>query len=493
MKKDALILIAGRGLQAILTIILFRVLTQVLPPEQAGGVYLIFSVSYLFTSFLINPVSTYINRKLFLWHDTRTIFSHLAGYNYYVAAVSLLAFPTVWFAWRSFGVGSGLSGLVFAAEVSCYIYVLTWNITFIPILNALGHKMAFVSLTIAATGLGLLFSPAFAYFGSASAEYWMAGQIVALGLVTAVSVRVFVRKVPEASAGAGVRKYLEKDALAGVGKFALPLAVSALFMWGQGQSYRVIVEKMSGAEFLGYLGVGFSIATSVAGILESLVQQIYMPGFYRKITGADKAGRGEALSELAAKTMPVYLIYLFFVFGVSEFLVYFLVAEKYHAVFIFARYGAFIEFFRMATNVLGAGAYSEMRTRALIKPYFWGGAVAVVGVYFASLSTIPGVLVPLALVASGLVTVLGMGVAIRAMTPIRFDYLPMGKVILASSLFLPLAFLPASSLWPSLGVLTAAGIYFTFLQYRAARKWMRGADIASRSLPATENVSPAEQ
>jgi len=496
MKLDALVLIVGRGLQAVLAIALFRIITDVLAPSQVGGVYLIFSISYLFTSFLITPVSTYINRKIFLWHDAKNILAHLAGYNYYVTAVSLLSLPVVWCAWRYFGVGVGLSGLVFAAEVCCYIYVLTWNITFIPIMNALGHRLAFVLLTLAASALGLIFSPLLAHFGLPTAEYWMAGQITALGLVTAVSVRVFTKKVPEPPAKLLPSRYLEKGSLTGVWMFALPLAVSAFFMWAQGQSYRVIVEKMSGAEFLGYLGVGFSIATSVAGILESLVQQIYLPGFYRKITGGDKEVRGAALSELAAQTLPVYIIYLLFIVGVSEFMVYFLVAEKYRAVFVYARYGAFIEFFRMTTNVLAAGAYSEMRTKALIKPYLLGGIAAVAGVYLAALSPKPALFIPFALAASGLVTVLGMAGAIKAMTPLRFSYGPALKAVAASALFLPLAFFHAGGLWSSLGVLVVAGLYFSFLQYRVARKWLGGAGLPSQAptLPeSTENLSIAEQ
>lgn len=495
MKKDALILIMGRVLQAVLAIALFRVITHALAPAQVGQVYLVFSVSYLFTSFLINPVSIYINRKIFIWHDAKNIFAHLASYNYYVVAVSLLSFPLIWGAWKFFGVGAGMSGVIFAAEVCCYIFVLTWNVTFIPLLNTLGHRLAFVMLTLAASALGLLLSPLFARFGFPSAEYWMAGQIVALGLVTAISVRVFVRKVPEPPAKAGPEQYFKKNALTGVWVFAVPLAVSAFFMWAQGQSYRVIVEKMAGAEFLGYLAVGFSIATSVAGILESLVQQIYLPGFYRKITGGDKGTRGAALSELVAQTMPVYIIYLLFMLGVSEFLVHLLVAEKYRDVFVYARYGAFIEFCRMTTYVFAAGAYSEMRTKALIQPYFWGGLAAVAGVYFGALSAQPAFYIPLALAVSALVMVTGMGLSIGAMTPIKFDYRSMLKAGLAAALFLPLAFVHSSRLWGVLGILVVAGVYFSLLQYWSARKWLdAGGQTGTRALPRTnEGLALSEQ
>lgn len=475
MKKDAFILIAGRGLQAILTIALFRVITHILAPAQAGGVYLIISVAFLFTSFLINPITFYINRKLFAWHDAKTIGAHLAGFNYYVAAVSLLSLPLVWCCWKFLGVGAGLSGVLFSCEVCLYIYVIIWNLTLIPILNTLGHRLSFVLLSVGTSALSLLLSPLFTHFGLPRAEYWMAGQIAALGLVTAVGVRVFAKKVPEPPATVGVNKYFEKQTLNGIWGFALPLAISSLFLWTQGQSYRVIVERMSGAEFLGYLGVGLSISTSVASILESLVQQIYLPVFYRKITGGDKAARGAALSDLVAQAAPVYIIYLFFMIGASELLVYFLAAEKYRVVFVYARYGAFIEFCRMSANVLAAGAYSEMRTKALIKPYFMGGLVAAAGVYFAALSPRSALLIPLALEVSGLVTVLGMVSAIRTMTPLLFDFRPALKTILASSLFLPLVFFHPRGLLSAFSLLAAAGSYFAFLQYRVSRRWLGGA------------------
>lgn len=494
MKRDAIILIAGRGLQAILTIALFRVITTMLAPAQVGGVYLIFSVAYLFTSFLINPVSFYINRKLFAWHDAKTISAHLAGYNYYVAAVSILAFPLVWCCWRYFGVGAGLSGLVFSAEVACYIYVLIWNLTLLPILNTLGHRLAFVLLSVAASALGLALSAGCARYGLPTAQYWLAGQIAALGLVTAVGVFVFAKKVPEPRAPGGLGAYFKKETLRAIWLFTLPLAVSSFFLWAQGQSYRVIVEKVSGAEFLGYLAVGFSIATSVAGILESLVQQLYLPGFYRKITGGGKAARGAALSELAAQTVPVYIIYLFFMLGAAELLLYFLAAEKYHAVFVYARYGAFIEFCRMTSNVLAAGAYAEMRTKALIKPYFWGGAAAAGGVYLAALSPQPSLFIPLALAASGLITVFGLVWAIKAMTPLSYDYRPALKALLSAALFLPLALFSPGGFWPALGVLLAAGVYFAYLQYRAARHWLGAAGLPSQGVTppeAGENLSQA--
>ncbi len=479
MKRDAILLVAGRAAQAVLTLAAFRLLTAFLSPAEAGGVYLILSVAAFFGMFALNPVFMYLGRKLFVWHDSGSVSEHLFGYNLYSVAVSLSALPVVFWLWKLFGVGAGLPGLVFALAVACYTYALNWNQVFLPFLNTLGHKSSFVLLTLAASGLGLFFSVAAVHFNAPSALWWMSGQIAGIGLSAILGFYVFRKKAPEPP-GAAARSlaYANKSVLLNVAGFAGPLAGAAFFIWAQAQAYRIVVEKISGPEFLGYLAVGFSIATSVAGILESLVQQLYLPVFYRQITGADREARGAALAELAAKTIPVYLIYLFFLVGTSEYLASFLVAEKYRGVFVYARYGALIEFFRMTANILASAAHSEMRTGALIKPYFFGGVSAVAGVCLAALSPAPSVLIPLALAASGLVTVGIMWTSMNSLVPLDLRPEPLLRYSLLSAPFLSLVFVRAGGFLPSLCLLLISGAYFSFLQYKVAGKWLGGLKIS---------------
>jgi len=480
VKRDAMLLLAGRAAQAVLTIAAFRLLTAFLSPAEAGGIYLIISVATFFGMFALNPVFMYLGRKLFVWHDSKSIFEHLLGYNIYSIIVSLSVIPVVLGLWKFFGVGAGLPGLVFALIVACYTYTLNWNQVFIPFLNTLGHKSSFVLLTLVTSGLGLSFSVAAVHFSSPSAVSWMSGQIAGIGLSAVLGFYVFRQKVPEPQSAAWRSPgYANRAIFFNVAGFAGPLAGAAFFMWAQAQSYRVVVEKISGPEFLGYLAVGFSIATSVAGILESLVQQLYLPVFYRQISGADKDARSAALSELAAKTIPAYLIYLFFLVGTSEYLASFLVAEKYRGVFVYARYGAFIEFFRMTANILASAAHSEMRTGVLIKPYLFGGISAVAGVYLAALSPEPSVFIPLALAASGLVTVSVMWYSMNSMVPLHLRFKPLLRYPLLSALFLPLVFVHARGFLPSLCLLFISGAYFSFLQYKAAGKWLGGLKFSS--------------
>lgn len=497
MKTEVALLVAGRGVQALLTIAAFRILTSFLSPADVGNTYLILSIATLFGMFLLSPVCIYLNRQLFSWHDSKSIFDHLLGYNLYLLGVSLSSFIIVWLLWRFLGVGAGLPGLSLALLVSFYVYALNCNQIFIPFLNALGHKASFVLLTVATAGLGLLFSLAFVYFSSPTAVAWMWGQVAALGLVTALGARVFLKKVREPRVPhSGTLRYVNKAAFSNIAAFAVPLAGATFFMWAQGQSYRVLVEKINGAEFLGYLAIGFSIATSVAGILESLVQQIYMPVFYRRISGGNKEARRAALIELVSKVIPVYVIYLFFIIGSSECLTRFLVAPKYRDVFVYARYGAFMEFFRMTTNILTSGAHSELRTKALILPYLAGGVAAIAGVCLAASSPHPSAFIPLVLSGSGLITVLGMWRVINSMVGLSLEPGPIISALLLSALFLPMTALHARGFLPSLGILSVSVVYFSFLQYRAARKWLGGAgpaQVSGAQLPAGGEFSRTGQ
>lgn len=486
MKRDAILLIAGRAAQAVLTLAAFRLLTAFLSPAEAGGVYLIISVATFFGMFALNPVFMYLGRKLFLWHDSKSVGEHLLAYNFYAAAVSLAAVPALLAAWKFFGAGAGLPGPGFALVVACYTYALHWNQVFLPFLNTLGYKGGFVALTLLTAGLGLLFSLAAAHFVSPSAVAWMSGQAAGIGLAALLGLYVFRKKVPEPPGAAGRSLlYANSRVIYRIAGFSGPLAGAAFFMWAQGQAYRVVVEKLSGPEFLGYLAVGFSIATSVAGILESLVQQMFLPEFYRRISGGDEGSRRAALSELAAKALPVYIIYLFFLACSSEYLASFLVDEKYRGVFVYARYGAFIEFFRMTANILASAAHSEMRTGVLIKPYLFGGIAAVAGVYFAALSPEPSVFIPLALAASGLLTLSAMWSSMNSIVPLQLDLKPLLRYALLSALFLPLTFFHETGLLPSLGLLLLSAAYFSFLQYKAAGKWLGGL----KSGPGTEQGS----
>lgn len=474
MRKDIVFLMSGRIAQAFLTLALFRVLSTLLTPAQVGSVYLILSFTALFIMFLLSPVGMYLIRRLNDWKNNKVVLDNLLLFSVYLLVISASSFLLVFLVKKCFGVGEGLPIFQFMFVVAFYVFAFTWNQTVMPTLNMLGYARLFVLFSVLTTALGLILSVLFAVFIHKDAILWLSGQALAAIVVSIFAynkLKAYLNEAPNPIFSLilnGNAADAKKVVL-----FATPLACATFFMWLQNQGYRSIVEKQLGAEFLGYLAVGLGIATSLSGVLEALVQQIYYPDFYREINSPDQNLRQQAFADLIRKTIPVYVIFLVFTLGVAEPLVRVLVDVRYKDVFFYVRFGAFFEFFRMSSNILAAGAHSEMKTRALIKPYLLGGITAAIGVYIAALSRNPATLIPSVMVLAGFITFISLKhMATRLLCcPIR--YMDALRPAMFSMFFLVLIPMHSHSLIQAAAVLFIASIYFAFLQYRLAAKYFK--------------------
>lgn len=473
MGKDVAVIIAGRFLQALLGIAALRIMTAVLSPAQVGNYYLILSFCSGFGLFLINPVGMYINRKIHAWHAAKTITDRFFVFNVYVLLVSAAAVALTFTSKKLLGTGSGLPDLSFAVIVAAYVYCSTWNMTLVPALNMLGHRVPFVIFSVLTIALGLAFSVLTVFNISATAFSWLSGQIVAMLLISFAALYALQKKIGGSFKGIKVLYTdINMQAFKGVTAYAVPLAGGTLFMWLQTQGYRLIVEMKAGAEFLGYLAVGLGISSGLAALCESLVQQIYLPGFYKKISAGSQEDRKNALAELAEKTIPVYVILVFFTVALASQLTGLLVDPRFHGAAKFVAFGAFVEFFRMAANIIASAAHSEMKTKTLIKPYAAGGMVTCAAVYLASIFPFRETFIPLSLALGGMAALFFM----RRETAriMRFD-LNMRLLFKTSGYACPLLlFLALRNIVSpvrAVPILLAAGAYFVFLQYMVAFRW----------------------
>jgi len=480
MDKDAAVIIIGRFFQALLGVAALRIMTAVLSPAQAGSMFLILSFVTGFAFFFINPVGMYINRRLHAWQAGGIIMPHFSGFNIYVFLISAAAVPITLVVKKISGAGSDLPGLSFALTVSAYLYFNTWNMTLVPALNMLGYRIPFVVFSVLTIGIGLLLSLLVSIKISATAFSWLSGQIIAMFLISLAAACSLCKNTKENFSG--FIKFqlgsINKEAVRDVAAFALPLAGATLFMWLQNQGYRLIVEMKAGAEFLGYLAVGLGIAASLAAVAESLVQQIYFPAFYKQISSGGPEERKNALAELSEKTLPVYVILLFFTVSLASQLTGLIVAPKFRDAAKFVAFGALIEFFRMAANIISSAAHAEMRTKMLIKPYVAGGLITCGGVYAASLSLFKENLIPLAMVFGGVATLLVM----RWETAHAIRFALNRKLLIRTGVYsLPLCFFlflrKFNSPALSFTLLAVAGLYFIFLQYWVVFRWTKAAAV----------------
>jgi len=317
------------------------------------------------------------------------------------------------------------------------------------------------------------------------APTWIVGQIIAFSLTGWGAFLVLKRTLKGQLGKCRIFTIPDLRSYPELYSFAAPLAAAAVFIWMQNYSYRIIVERFAGAELLGYLGVGMGIASSLAAVAESLIQQVYFPGFYKKINSSVAAERLGALQCLANTAIPIYIVLTFFTVSTSYQLTRLLVSHAFGNVATFIVFGILIEFMRMVTNIIAAAAHSEMSTKVLIKPYFIGGALAVILVFVGADQQYNELLIPVGLIISGLVSFLFVKLEISRLINVKIYSHATRNSLLFSIAFLPvLTFRQYDSLEASLIILSCAGAYMGIIIYMISSKWARiplGNDSPQRS------------
>ena len=475
MNRTVLIITAGRVLQMVIALVSVRVFTSLLTTGEVGNIYLINSLYGFFGLALINPVGVYMNRKMHRWADDKSILNRFSVFNIYLSLLAVVSTGVVFLANRYGHVGGTIDLPMLILFLMLSIYFTTWNQLIIPTLNLLNHRISFVVFTLLTLGLGLVLSVVLVQFTSPTAVSWLSGQLGAQILVTLFALVYFRRVIGGDLSFSAAREVVTRENLRHVLYFVIPLGCTTFFMWMQNQSYRIIVEKTVGAEFLGLIGLGIGLASNIAVAAESLIQQLYLPGFYRDINTPDAAKRAAAWNAMAQLTIPVYISLTIMVSCLAPFLLHLLASKKFGGAYVFVIYGAWIEFFRMTTAVLTSVAHSEMRTKYLLRAYCVGGLVAVAGTYWGSQLSDYARIIPAVLVLSGLVAMTVMYRDMKQIMQMKVGIRNIRKSILLSLPFgvaLPF-FSQKPTLLVSLLLVGSCGCYFLLTQYLLAQPLLK--------------------
>lgn len=472
MSSPTTVIVAGRVLQVVFSLVSVRIMTTMLSTAEVGNYYLIFTMISFFALAFINPIGLYLNRKVHCWADEQTIYSRLFTYNGYLAAVCLVTLPIVYVLCSYIGIGSNIRTVELMLFVMIGLYAMNWNQLLVSLLNILNHQRGFVLFSVLTLAAGLTLSVlCIQWFAAPTAIVWFLGQTIANAVVAVLAFMFFRRVIKGKLDLADVRASMDRDSVRSVMHFILPVGITALLMWLQNQSYRIIVEQRAGLEFLGMIGLGLGIASNIAAAVESLVQQLYLPMFYREISSADQDGRAVAWNRMAQLALPVFVALAMFVSCLSPFLVDVLAHGKFAGAWVFMAFGAWIELCRMTTGLLSGVAHAEMQTRHLVKSYLVGGGCSVAGVWAATGFSQSRLLVPAALLLSGIVATGVMYADMCRLMPTKIGIRTIRRSFLQSLPFLlalPLA-VPERNLAVSLAVLAVAGVYLLLSQYRLAR------------------------
>ena len=415
LKSDLLWVAGGRLVAALATLVAIRVATTLLEPSEYGLFTVLATFQMFCGLFLINPVGQYINRHTHEWGDDGSLYARLVRFRSYVlvaAAAGALAVGI----WAALAPTPSPRLIAYMLVVFGMVVAATWNATYVVLLNMFGHRASSVLWGTGTVVLGLAFSSLLVVvFGGGLS--WFAGQATGMAL-GALGARHVLLKTRPKLALAPVKPLLEAGALR---QYILPLAVATGFMWCLVSGYRLVIDLHWGLAALGALAVGFTLATQLWGLAESLGMQYLFPLYYRRIAHAGKEEGAQAFSDLLNTLGPVYVVLAAAMLPSAAALLKVFVSAQYANVVLFLQWGALFEFCRVAGNLLGSAAQVERRMTGLILPYLAGALVLAVGLLALGQRSAPIEHAAALVAASGAVMLLVMGVLMRWRLPYRFD------------------------------------------------------------------------
>ncbi len=466
-KRDFFIIVIGKILQIVFMLAIIKISTKLLGPKDMGSMYMLMAFSAFFMLTFLNPIGQYIQRHLNEWKESEALANNIVYHMIYVMLVSLLAvcFMVIYIAFM--GMPVDFSRTNFLILFFLYLSFTYLNLFIVFLLNLLYYRTVFILLTLF-TAMGiLLFGYLFVDLFGKNAENWLYGLITSNIIFTVIAYIYFQNRMglPVFSLKNSLMS-INRKSMAPILTFVIPLALASIFMWLQHSGYRIIIESNNGLSFLGFFAIGLVVATQIATVFESIALQYLYPIYYQEITNTTLENRTIAINNFINKALPIYFLLALFLTFLAKYVVEILVDEQYYEAYIFTVFGIWVEFFKLASNLFGNIAQSEMNTKKFLVPYIFGSLVTIVVVYLASMHSNYQLYLPMALVLGSFSTMLLMYFSMQKLLKFTIDY----KLLLLATL-MSIPFISAwyinieSSFLMNFLIVLVYGLYFLGVIY----------------------------
>lgn len=466
MNKNLIILTFGRLSQMLIMFFTYRVLSSLLTVSEMGIYYFLLSISAAFGLIYANPIGMYTNRMMHGWLDHGVLHRNLKTVILSFLVGSFLTIPFLFLFRQKISLDdqsliSLISVLVF------YVFSSTLNGTIIPSLNLLGFTKQFVIWNFITSAVGLLLSYLIVKYVAAGPLNWLVGQGLAFFLCGIIGLIVLFVKTKEKDGKTFKVEGIESR-LKNVLKFSFPIVVTNVAVWSLGQSFRFFYKENVNLNLLGELAFGLGLATSLSVAVEYLLQQIYLPGFYKELNDPLKSNT-EVWNKLLNKLLSPYLYLMMFMIGLSPFIMNILADVKFKNSYQYLALGALVEFFRMSGNVFSMATHSEMKTNKAVGPYLLGGGITIIGVLAICKHPNYVYLTPFCLMAGYLAALIYLKINVGKIIDVKIQYKTIFKSGSISLIFLTGLFLTRFSekILTSVLVVGVYGLFFAFLMYQA--------------------------
>jgi O-antigen/teichoic acid export membrane protein len=410
-----------------------RVLSSLFSVEEMGNYYFLLSISGAYGLILANPVGMYVNRKIHNWRAHGSLKNNLLKViGLYFSGIILLI-PFLALNHSKLFTNSSLTYSILA--LLAFILFTTVNNTIIPALNLLGEPIKFVVLTNLTNLAGLVCSVILVLYVNHDPYTWLFGQAIAF-LFLSVIAYVYLMKIDFPNKFNLPSDINSSELL----RFGLPIAFTNIFVWGMSQSFRFFLKDNIDTELFGKMVFGFGLSTSLCVAVEYLFQQLYLPKFYNDLSTSFEK-KQEAWNVYLSKVVPSYVALVFFIWGLSPFLMKILADQKFKDSFKYLAIGASIELFRMLANVFNMAMHAQMNTKKSVLPYVVGGSFTLLTILTVVLKPELTFLIAISLAGGHFLSALLLYVEVKKFFKIEFDRRNLLKVFGASFIFvIPLFF-----------------------------------------------------
>jgi len=459
----------------ITSIISIRLFTTLLSPTEIGRLNIFLAIYGWFALVLLNPVVMYVNRKIIEWDTLEVVHKNLICLFKYFIIVSLLAGFGIVILNYLIGIGIIASSLWIFIIIAGSILLYSLNTSVLGWLNLFRKRFLFVFFSVLTLWLGIGISIFFVLRLFSKAEYWLLGQLLGNALVLFLAIPVLFKILRKNNSATSNNK--EGFTLSAVFNFAWPLAIGTFLYWCHTQGYRFVFQSIAGTELLGFFVVGFGIGSNLMLSFDTLFNQYYHPVFYNDISNSDKKEKTIAWNNYSYAFFPAAIIVAVYVSAGGHLFITVFTDEKFHAVGSIVLWGAVSELLRMIFSTLGMVSHAEMKMKPLIFPGITGAFVAITGVFlFVKINPFLGA--GLALFLGWLLALVHLYFKMRKLLPIQ---IPWKRIFYGFTLSLPvIAFFSAMkkvllmpTLFQSIMLLSATGIYVLLIEVILARKWLK--------------------
>lgn len=474
--KDLCILTGGHILQGFLLLVSTRAITFLLSPTQMGRFSIIYTISTLFFVLFISPIGAYMQRKINEWQSEGTISYYARQYIYYLLLSGVLAGLIVLFIKHIGSIGIDISDLWVAVIMFSLIFFTYSNSFFYSTLNFFKKRLWFVLCSNLTLLLSLFISVILVLLFSRTAEHWILGQILGQIPVIFIGGFLFYKIVHKPKKRENVLSQYSVIA-SEVFHFIWPISVASIVIWMQTQSYRFLLETVSGIEVVGFFTVGFNLGSKLNEKFESLFCTFYDPIFYSEISNSSIAEKAEAWNRYAKAFFPAeFLVSCFICFG-SPFIIKVFVSPDFQKMAVETLiWGSITSFLLCVLGTYKTVAIAKLNMKKLIMPYILG-AVIVLGGILVLCTRNPYLGAGLSLSLGALGALSYLIIEMNKLLPISF---PRNQMALAVIYSLPmvLAFIYFKkviykpTILQSILILTILGIYQLVAQIILAKDWI---------------------